>query len=668
MPASDRVLLICMPMGLVQTPNLGLSLLKAAVERQGTPCDVRYLSVELLEHFIGDDDAIPRYVKLVDQPPLSEVCASFFAARRFGPDPARDALVAERLQTVTAAERDFIAQIQNAVDPFLEYCLDAIPWDRYRIVGFTSLFAGMTTPSALLAGRVKARHPHVVTLLGGWNTGGEMGTVIAERLCEFDYVLRGESDETFPLFVSRILAGRSPDGLAGLVRRESATGGVRSWPQAVVRDLDALPYPDFTDYFATMAAGRFRGTPPGGWSVPFESSRGCWWGEVSHCKFCGLNGLSMAYRSKSPERLLDEVDRIVANHRPRLLFAADTVLDTKYFKSVVPTLRAKYPDVHLAYEVKAPVKREQMAKLAEASIDQVTIGIESLSTRVLKLMDKGSTSLKNVHCLRLAREFGIEVGWQYLYGFPGEQIDDYTGAAAALPLLHHLSPPLQACRVTLARFSPYFDRAREHGVAAVRAHRDYRLSFSWPQEDLNRVAYHFEFDFADGRSAELTDDIGFLMDGAVADWRARHAQARLELRSGRVLAWVVDTRFDAPKVYVLDGAGQQILEALDSDVSLAQVYETLMRRAAEDPLSALLGLLDCRDTQLLIDAQAEADRLGTTAVRIPSPWDCLVPPVAEEASPAMTDFLELLLSLGLVLCEQGRWISLAVPARAGERR
>ena len=30
-----------------------------------------------------------------------------------------------------------------------------------------------------------------------------------------------------------------------------------------------------------------------------ETSRGCWWGERSHCTFCGLNGMGMTYRSKN---------------------------------------------------------------------------------------------------------------------------------------------------------------------------------------------------------------------------------------------------------------------------------------------------------------------------------------------------------------------------------
>jgi hypothetical protein len=41
-----------------------------------------------------------------------------------------------------------------------------------------------------------------------------------------------------------------------------------------------------------------------------ETSRGCWCGAVSHCTFCGLNGEGMAYRRKSPQRVIDRKSAI----------------------------------------------------------------------------------------------------------------------------------------------------------------------------------------------------------------------------------------------------------------------------------------------------------------------------------------------------------------------
>ena len=66
----------------------------------------------------------------------------------------------------------------------------------------------------------------------------------------------------------------------------------------MIRDLDALPVPNYRDYMARVQA-----SPLGKTINPrllFQTSRGCWWGAKQHCTFCGLNGQGMAYRSKVP--------------------------------------------------------------------------------------------------------------------------------------------------------------------------------------------------------------------------------------------------------------------------------------------------------------------------------------------------------------------------------
>jgi radical SAM superfamily enzyme YgiQ (UPF0313 family) len=54
----------------------------------------------------------------------------------------------------------------------------------------------------------------------------------------------------------------------------------------------------------------------------FEASRGCWWGAKHHCTFCGLNGLSMTFRSKSADRAYSEIKhRQGEGHLYQQLFA-----------------------------------------------------------------------------------------------------------------------------------------------------------------------------------------------------------------------------------------------------------------------------------------------------------------------------------------------------------
>jgi ribosomal peptide maturation radical SAM protein 1 len=655
---AERVLLAQMPMGLVQVPNLGLSLLKPGLVRADIPVDVRYFNVEFVQQFLGGEDAIRGYVRLVERQALAEICAAHFSAIRFGRDPDRDACMAAELKHASAEQHDLVDIIVRSIEPFLDYCLASVDWSQYALVGFTSLFAGMTMPSVVLAGMLKDRFPHLRIVLGGWNTGGAMGEVIAEKFGELDFILRGEADETFPKLAAAVLAGRRPDRLPGLVLRR-ADGSVDAIPQALVPKLDAIPFPDFDDYFATVR----RGTQPErhGRSLPFESSRGCWWGEISHCKFCGLNGLSMPFRSKSPDRLVAELDHIVSRHQPSLLFAADTVLDQKYFTEVLPALRGRYPGIDFAYEIKAPVTREQMRALGHAGVTQVTVGIESLSTRILRVMGKGTSSLQNIHCLRMAAEASVGVGWQYLVGFPTERIEDYEPIVALMARLHHLSAPEQACPVTVARFSPYFEQATANQVGNLRPAREYRASYPWPIEDVARVAYHFEFDHQDGRDPAMNARITAMMSAAVADWRAHRTTARLDAYLGCAVLVIVDTRTTRRLIHILRGLAKELYQALDAPTADSSLGTWLIDRQATarvDWLAQLLALEDDRDTALLAWAADYAREIGAAIVTFSG--DELIAVEPDRAGAAIGAALEQFDAVDLIASEGNKHLALAV--------
>ena len=119
-------------------------------------------------------------------------------------------------------------------------------------------------------------------------------------------------------------------------------------------------------------------------------------------------------------------------------------------------------------------------------------GIESLSSHVLRLMDKGVRAAQNVNLLRWARYYAIDVAWSILWGFPGETADDYAGQAAAVPHLVHLQPPEGSGRIRLERFSPLHAEPGRFGVQRREPERSYR--YVYPERvDLDRMAYFFDY-------------------------------------------------------------------------------------------------------------------------------------------------------------------------------
>src|SRR5262249_44449164 len=154
------------------------------------------------------------------------------------------------------------------------------------------------------------------------NCEGEMGVQMARSFRWIDYVCTGEGDAVFPQFLDRLLRGGGPIAVPGMVGPQA--GPSPSVPE-MIRDLDALPIPDCSDYFVQLDGSPHRGTfQP---HLLFESSRGCWWGAKSHCTFCGLNGKTMTYRSKSPERLLRELRFYAETYPVDWVAAVDNILD-----------------------------------------------------------------------------------------------------------------------------------------------------------------------------------------------------------------------------------------------------------------------------------------------------------------------------------------------------
>src|SRR5262249_27892225 len=196
---------------------------------------------------------------------------------------------------------------------------------------------------------------------------------------------------------------------------------------------------DFSDYFQALERSPLReAILP---ALVIETSRGCWWGQKSQCTFCGLNGEGMAYRAKTPGRVLAELDQLARRHGVTRFDVADNILDMRHFKTVLPELARREAPYQFFQETKANLRRDQVGLMARAGITEMQPGLESLHDGVLGLMAKGNSAVINLQTLKYAREFGIFVMWMLLVGAPGEDDRWHDEVAAWLPLVHHLQPP-----------------------------------------------------------------------------------------------------------------------------------------------------------------------------------------------------------------------------------
>lgn len=495
-----NVLFINTPFNAIR-PAIGVSLLKSHLQGIGVASRILYLNMRFARRIGGSD-----YHYLAElAPPQSLVGDWVFSQALFGTREDADAeylrMFATRFGGMARTDPriETLRRARALAGPFIDECLDEIDWSAYDLVGFTSTFAQHVS-SLALARRVKERFPHLRILFGGANCEAEMGLQLQQSFPFVDYVCSGEADLSLPQLVGALLKGAEVRGIPGVISRVDDRSHYVSLVPERVKELDTLPFPNYDDYFEQLA--RLVPDHAEKVGVLMESSRGCWWGEKHHCTFCGLNGTSMAFRSKSADRVLDEIGALSTRYRPQYIEMVDNILDMHYFRDLLPELQKRSLKLGLFYETKANLKKDQVRALRDAGVGSIQPGIESLSTDVLRIMRKGTTGIQNVQLLKWCKELGVKAYWNMLYGFPGENPADYNAMPSIIDAINHLEPPHGVGAVRLDRFSPNYFSAGQLGVSNVRPDRSYGFIYDLHADVLTNIAYYFEHDYTEARNPE----------------------------------------------------------------------------------------------------------------------------------------------------------------------
>lgn len=401
---------------------------------------------------------------------------------------------------------------------FVQDLAAEIAADPPDVVGFTSTFM-QNVPSLALAAQLKKLAPDILTVLGGSNCDGAQGPALHRNFGQLDFVISGEGERALPALLNRIAKGESLADVPGLSWRGDDGETVVNPPAKAALPFAMVPAPGYDGYFEALAQSPVRDhVRP---MLVLETSRGCWWGEAHQCTFCGLNGSNIDFRSKAPERIAQEVRELAQRYQVLDLVMVDNILDMKYLNTAMPELADLDCDLRIHYEIKSNMNREQLSRLKAANVLFVQPGIESLSSHVLRLMDKGVSAPHNVRMLRDGQDVGLNVTWSILYGFPGESEDDYRGLLKKMAALEHLEPPTGAWRIALERFSPYFEDLNQ-GFMFRRPSEIYDFIYQVPRDELYDMVFFFDTS-VQGISGPIEDE----MKQACEDWAKAYPQSTL---------------------------------------------------------------------------------------------------------------------------------------------
>ena len=235
-------------------------------------------------------------------------------------------------------------------------------------------------------------------------------------------VLAGEGEFAALEFILAIGAGSDLARVGGLVLRDGEGGIHRTPPRLGRPNLDLLPLPawDLVDVEAYREAWVAR---HGFFSWNAASSRGC----PYSCNWCAKPTFGRRYSQRSPASVADELLRLKHEVQPDHIWFADDIfgMTAEWIARFADEVTRR--DAVIPFMMQSRVNlitQPVAAALRAAGAQEVWLGVESGSQRIVDAMDKGAHVDTARVATRNLRHHGIRACWFLQLGYPPEDWDD----------------------------------------------------------------------------------------------------------------------------------------------------------------------------------------------------------------------------------------------------
>lgn len=438
---------VCEPFLLAGTlPTLGTAIIKASLSKVGYGVKAFYPSlIFFVENKISYDTDI---LGLLDDIPVQIVDFLF--------SESSDDVLRDELNDILSADRnkDYLIprlfylrrRVRKDILKMIEEILILHP----RFVSTSVTFGGYNFVTFLFR-NLKEIYPDIVTVVGGSNCTIKFADMILNEIPWIDYVL---CDETTESLIS--LVKNYPD-MKGMMDKTCSSRKKRATLHRELVDFEKIPCPDFDDYFVTTDR---LGIPRKNLTLPYETSRGCWWCEKKPCRMCGFYGVRHSFFLKPPEQVCRELQYLSDKYQITKIRMADLVNPPKeYIKKI---LLSKKFELNIFWELRPDIDQEWMKLMKSMGLTFAQMGLESLNTECLIEMNKGTTAIQNIYALILANTYKVDVVWNYLYGFPWDKSEWYSSLGKIIPLIFHLQPPMPR-KVWINKYSEWYECNEREG-------------------------------------------------------------------------------------------------------------------------------------------------------------------------------------------------------------
>ncbi|ABM30718.1 B12-binding domain-containing radical SAM protein [Paracidovorax citrulli] len=362
-------------------------------------------------------------------------------------DVLRDA-VDERFEFVRYAESlagsqptfdplaDALAAPPTLVDALLQQLTHgAVERHRPSVVLLSVPFPGSVYAAFRIAQAIKARYPHIATVLGGGFVNTELRELSDPRVFDFfDYVTLDAGERPLLALLEHLEGRRGRQRLVrtfvrgedGAVQYVNMMEADVAFAEVGTPTWDGLPLDKYLSLL-DMLNPMHRLWSDGRWNK-LTVAHGCYWKKCSFCDV-GLDYIGR-YEGASAQVLADRIQAIVAETGQTGFHFVDEAAPPKALKALATELIERNAGISWWGNVRfeKTFTPELAGLLADSGCIAISGGLEVASDRLLQLMKKGVSVDQVARVTRAFSEAGILVHAYLMYGFPTQTVQDTVDA------------------------------------------------------------------------------------------------------------------------------------------------------------------------------------------------------------------------------------------------
>jgi radical SAM superfamily enzyme YgiQ (UPF0313 family) len=413
-------------------PNINLGIMQSFLSGKGKSVKTFHFHLDFLPWLKNFSQRIAdNLVKLTEQFGVEYMGLDYiFASLLFEENyAASHDLFRERLDAAGLTMSDF-EELRGVAKTFIGSSFSKIaPYlDNTKLIGFSCSHYQLSG-SLLLCSMIKKAHPEIRTIIGGKDCSGDFAYEVLKNISFVDFVGISECEVTIDSVLEHIEDnGRD---VYNVIFRDK-TGQIKKAASKPNVSINTLPFPHYT----------FSDFPlePGEIILPIEFGRGCPW---KRCTFCPDESYNILCQAKKSDRVREEIEyyqSVSTELKNFFILDSDALKDPREIIKIARHLEGKNLNFIYAEFRAERMDREVLSAILRFGnwVSNFQIGIETFSEKVLQLMNKGVTALKNVEILKAAAELGVPVQFNLFTCFPGMTKEDMQENLRVMDLVTHI--------------------------------------------------------------------------------------------------------------------------------------------------------------------------------------------------------------------------------------